>query len=218
MQEKWFFKVQEKNGEYHISAKGETYPSYEWFFKVRDYYDTYVDKNSLLPRLSIRDVEEGKYRLYDKITFDQKNHLAKSLRGKSKEVAKMKEYKVEGCMHDILSIIYFARNVDFERFDAGAQFPIKIFMDQEVWPLNVKYHGKSAEKKIKGKGKFRTIQFSPEVIVGDVFKEGSQMSVWVSDDQNRIPLLIESPVSVGSVKVVLKEYSGLRYDLQAKVK
>jgi hypothetical protein len=43
------------------------------------------------------------------------------------------------------------------------------------------------------------------------------MTVWVGDDENRIPVMIESPVSVGSVKVVLKSYKGLKYDFTAKV-
>ncbi|MCY7327202.1 MAG: DUF3108 domain-containing protein, partial [Saprospiraceae bacterium] len=63
---------------------------------------------------------------------------------------------------------------------------------------------------------YNTLKFQPDVIAGNVFKEGEGMSVWVSDDQNRIPLLIESPVSVGSVKMVLKEYWGLKYDFTAK--
>ncbi len=91
-------------------------------------------------------------------------------------------------------------------------------MDKETWPLKVRYKGREVGKKIKGQGKFRTHKFNPEVIVGNVFKEDSQMSVWVTDDQNKIPLLIESPVSVGSVKVVLKSYKGLKYDFNAKIK
>ena len=67
-------------------------------------------------------------------------------------------------------------------------------------------------------GRYKTLKFQPEVIAGNVFNEGSKMSVWVSDDQNRIPVLIESPVSVGSVKMVLKKYWGLKYDFEAKVK
>ena len=65
---------------------------------------------------------------------------------------------------------------------------------------------------------FKTIKFTPEVIAGQVFDEDTEMNVWVTDDQNRIPLLIESPVAVGSVKAVLKNYKGLRYDMTAKVK
>ncbi len=211
------FKVEDLGDRYHLSAHGRTYKSYEWFFTVRDYYDTYIDKETLLPYISIRNVREGGYRLYDAVTFDPNRNVAISNRGKSREVAKPTEYSVDNCMHDILSIMYYTRNIDFNHLNEGAQLPIKIFMDKETWPLKVKYKGKEEGKKIKGKGKFRTHKFSPEVIVGEVFKEDSQMSVWVSDDQNKIPLLIESPVSVGSVKVVLKSYKGLKYDFDAQI-
>ena len=211
------FRVREKEDQYHLSAHGSTYKSYEWFYKVRDKYDTYVDKNTLLPVISIRDVHEGKYRLYDKVTFDQARAKAYSMRGKSKETAEMAEYSIENCMHDVLSIIYYTRNIEFGAYQSGEKIPVKIFMDKEVWPLRVEYQGKEENVKVKGLGRFNTIRFSPEVISGYVFGEGgAAMNVWVSDDKNKIPLIIESPVSVGSVKAVLKEYNGLRYDLAAE--
>jgi len=89
-------------------------------------------------------------------------------------------------------------------------------MDKEVWPLKVRYKGEEADKKIKGLGRFDTMIFSPEVILGEVFTEQSKMNVWVTNDFNRVPLLIESPVSVGSVKAVLKSYEGLKYHMTAK--
>lgn len=211
------FKVADEGDRYHLSAHGRTYKSYEWFFKVRDYYDTFVDKETLLPKHSIRNVQEGGYNLYDEVTYHQDKNLAKSLRGRSKESAELSEYRVDRCMHDILSIIYFTRNLDFEAMKKGSKIPVKIFMDQEVWPLSVEYKGKEENKKIKNNGRFKTIRFSPEVISGQVFNEGTEMNVWASDDENRIPLLIESPVSVGSVKAVLKSYKGLKYDLTSKV-
>lgn len=212
------FKVRDVGNQFHISAVGTTYSSYEWFFKVRDTYEVYVDKYSLLPSLSIRDVHEGKFTLYDKITYDQKNQTTYSVRGSSKDnIKERNSYRVNSCMHDILSVIYFARNVRYNNLNAGDQIPIEIFMDKEVWPLKVTYQGKESEKKIKGNGRFNTILFSPETIAGQVFEEGTKMNVWVSDDQNRLPLLIESPVSVGSVKAVLKEYKGLRYPLSGLV-
>ena len=211
------FRVREKDDQYHLSAYGSTYKSYEWFYKVRDKYDTYVDKNTLLPVISIRDVQEGKYRLYDKVTFDQGGAKAYSLRGKSKETAELVEYKIDNCMHDILSIIYYTRNIEFEDHQPGTKIPVKIFMDKEVWPLKVEYRGKEENVKVKGLGRFNTIKFSPEVISGYVFGEDSDpMNVWASDDKNKIPLIIESPVSVGSVKAILKEYNGLRYDLSSE--
>lgn len=211
------FEVKDLGKQYHLSVVGKTYPSYEWFYKVEDKYDTFIDKETLLPSVSIRDIHEGNYTLYDKITFDKNRNVAQSMRGRSKEKAKLTEYQVESCMHDILSIIYFTRNLDFNNMEEGAQIPIKIFMDEETWPLAVRYKGKDDKKRIRGMGKFRAIEFSPELISGQYFEEGDEMRVWVSDDKNRLPLLIESPVSVGSVKAVLKEYEGLRYELEAKL-
>lgn len=211
------FRVKDLGDQYHLSAYGRTYRSYEWFFKVRDYYDTYIDKETLLPKVAVRDVQEGKYTLYDKVTFDKSRNKAISLRGKSKDRAKVTEYPIDACMHDILSIIYYTRNLDFNTISEGSEIPIKIFMDKETWPLKVRYKGKE-EKRVRNRGKFNTFKFSPEVIVGNVFNEDTQMTVWASDDANKIPVLIESPVSVGSVKVVLKSYKGLKHDFKAKVK
>ena len=212
------FRVNEVEEQFHYSVKGSTYSSYEWFFKVRDYYDTYVEKGSLLPALSIRDVKEGGYTLYDKVSFDQKKNTAFSTRGRAKDnIKENKEYKVDPCMHDILSLIYYTRNLDFGKMYSGQKVPVKIFIDKEVWPLNMTYRGKVAEKSIKGLGKFNTIEFSPQVIEGEYFKEGTEMKIWATDDKNRVPLMIESPVAVGSVKVVLKSWKGLRNGMDARI-
>lgn len=212
------FRVDEFDNQFHYSVKGSTYSSYEWFFKVRDYYDTYVDKTSLLPKVSIRDVREGGYTLYDKVDFDQKRNTAFSTRGRSKDnIKERKEFNVDPCMHDILSLIYFTRNLKFDQMKKGDKVPVKIFIDKEVWPLNMTFKGKTAGKHIKGLGKYNALEFSPEVIEGIYFKEGTEMTIWASDDQNKVPLLIESPVAVGSIKAVLKSYKGLRSDFSSKV-
>lgn len=209
------FRVKDLGNQYYISALGRTYKSYDPFFKVRDKYECYIDKETLLPTVAIRTVEEGKYRLYDKVTFDRKNDKAKSLRGKSKEVAKVTEYPITDCIHDLLSIVYFARNIDFDNMNPGEKIPVNLFMDKETWPLSVTYRGKQEKTRIKGNGKFKTLHFSPQVIAGEYFKEGTEMNIFVSDDQNRLPLIIESPLSVGSVKAVLKKYKGLKYEMEA---
>ncbi len=212
------FRVRDLGDEYHLSARGRTYPSYEWFFKVQDNYDSYVDKATLLPTMHIKDIKEGGYSRYDRTVFKQQAGQAISLRGKEKASAEEKVIPLDGCMHDILSIVYYCRNIDFNELRPGQQFPIQVFMDREVYPLKVNYLGREDNVKVKGVGRFDTHAFSPQLIAGEVFKEGDEMTVWVSNDRNRIPLLIESPVSVGSVKAVLKSYQGLKYDFTAQVK
>jgi len=207
------FTVEDSGGLMKLKAVGTTYKSYEWFFEVDDIYESYVDPNTLLPTKSVRDIKEGNFTLYDKVEFDRKNQRALSVRGRNKSEAVDKDpIKIESCVHDILSVIYFARNLDYQNMNVNETFPISIFLDNEVYPLEVKYKGTDMNKKVKGIGRFETYVFSPATIAGEVFKEGDKMKVWVSKDQNRLPLLIESPLAVGSVKAVLMDYSGLRYE------
>ncbi|MFQ5448109.1 MAG: DUF3108 domain-containing protein [Saprospiraceae bacterium] len=211
------FRVLDDDDQYHFQVIGKTHDSYDWFFKVRDYFDTWVQKDDLLPLMSIRQLQEGKYTLYDYTTFDQFRRTCYSERGRSKETIKEhNHFDVDGCMHDMLSILYFARNIDFAGYAEDESFPIKIFVDKATWPLEVRYKGAETGKKIKGLGRFNTLRFSPQVIEGDVFPKGAELNVWVSDDANRLPLVIESPLSVGSAKAILSRYAGLRHPLVAK--
>ena len=211
------FSVEDLGNQWHLKAVGKTYGSYDWFFKVRDYYDTYLDKNSMLPVVSVRDVAEGKYKLYDKVVFDQTNHKAVSYRGNYSSDVKQQDFKTTTCMHDLVSMIYYCRNIDYSSMKTDESFSLRFFLDREESPIDLKYKGKIPNVSLRDMGKYNTIKFSPQVINGRVFKDGSQVNVWASDDQNKIPLMIESPLSVGSVKVVLKSYKGLRHPFQAKL-
>jgi hypothetical protein len=209
------FRVKEYNDHYHLSATGRTYPSYEWFFKVRDYFESKVDKETLLPFSSVRDVNEGNYTRYDKINFDQTNQQAIYYWGKSKDsTLEAGISELDGCIHDIVSIFYSLRNVGIEEFNDGDEFPVEVFLDKESWPLNVRIESKSKDKRIKGYGKINTTQLVPELVAGTVFKKGAEMNVFVSNDANRVPLMIESPVSVGSVKAIIQNWYGLKEPLQ----
>ncbi|MFZ4545595.1 MAG: DUF3108 domain-containing protein, partial [Saprospiraceae bacterium] len=189
-------KVEDLGNQFHLKAVGSTYRSYDWFYTVRDYYDSYLDKSSLLPVVSVRDISEGKYKLYDKVVLDQTKRQATSYRGSHEHNTKRSDFKLSDCMHDIFSILYYCRNIDFNTFSKGATFPIKVMLDEKEYPLSVKYQGKQSKKHVKDMGHYKTIQFSPQLIDGRVFKEGSELNLWVSDDANKIPLLIESPLSV----------------------
>ncbi len=211
------FKVNDLGQTYVIKADGNTYNSYEWFFKLDDHYSTTLDKNSMLPTVFERDVNEGKVRFYEKIVFDQTNRTATTYHGDNSINTKKYIKSLDGCMHDMMSILYYTRNLDFDAYKANENIGVKIFLDREIWPLNVQYKGRNSNLKLHGQsGQYNSIKFKTQVVAGNVFKENTSMSVYVSDDSNRIPLLIESPVSVGSIKAVLKNYKGLKYDFEAK--
>ncbi len=213
------FKVGETpDGQLHLSATGHTYKTYNMFVKVKDRFESYVDKQTMLPDVSIKNINEGKYRLYDKVEFSQKENRAVEFRGKNKETAISSTHDIDGCIHDVLSVIYYSRNIDFDGIDSGIEFPVQVFVDKKAYPLSMKYNGKVPNKKIKGQGRYNTIHLSPGTIAGEVFNEGTKMDIWVSDDNNRVPLLIKVPVSIGSIRAVLKKHKGLRYDLRSKLK
>lgn len=211
------FQVNDLKEQYHIMVRGQTYPSYEWFYKVDDKYESYLSKSTLLPEIHIKDVHQGGYRRFDRTVFDQVDHTAVSSRGVTRDELKDMYMDLEECMHDLISIVYYARNLNPNAMDTGQEIPIKIMMDQEIHPLSLKYLGRDERKKVKGVGHFDTHIFSPQLIAGEVFKEGDEMKIYVSNDENKLPVLIESPVTVGSVKAVLKTYKGLRYPMTAEV-
>lgn len=210
------FSVHESRENFELKAVGKTYKSYESIFKVNDYFYSKVDKKTLLPKNFVRIVEEGNYRLYDSISFDQKRNIAVSYHGKTKSDIKPQVHRLNNCMQDLMSNIYFMRNLDMANMKKGDQIGTHMFFDKAVYPIQIGYGGKES-KDIKGLGDFRTLKLMPNVVEGNVFKKGDQISIWVSDDKNRIPLMIESPISVGSVKAVLKSHSGLKYNIDSKI-
>lgn len=207
------FDVKETEDDYEVYVTGKTYPSYNSFFEVNDRFYSRMDKQTLLPSDFLRDIQEGKYIKYDSISFDQNNYNATTYHGKTKESAAIEDWNLGECMQDMVSILYYVRNLDFSDKKKGHKFPVKVFFDKEVFPLDVEYKGVKKKKKIKDLGKFDTYEFSPEVVAGEVFDEDTRMTIWVSKDENKIPLQIESPVSIGSVKAVLKSYEGLKHPL-----
>ncbi|HMT11192.1 MAG TPA: DUF3108 domain-containing protein, partial [Ignavibacteria bacterium] len=105
------------------------------------------------------------------------------------------------------------RNIDVSKYDPGEMIPTKILFDETIYPIKVRYDGKFDNFSVKNLGTFNTIKVIPDLVTGNVFKEGNLMKIWVTNDSNKLPVLIESPLAVGSAKAVLKSYKGLRHDL-----
>ncbi len=204
------FEVKLEGDEFHYLCYGYTFPKYDKIFKVRDYYESRTDTTTLLPNHFKREVEEGKYVRFDSIAFNQSNYTIKEYFGGSRSSAKEHNFTLNHCAHDMLSIIYSLRTFDVTALDSGDKMPMDVFFDKELFTLDLKYSGLE-RKKIKNLGKYDVRIFSPTLITGNVFTEEAVMNIYISDDKNKIPLLIESPVSVGAVKAVLSGYEGLKY-------
>jgi len=191
---------------YHITGTGKTQKSYEWFYKVNDVYESFIDEKTLLPHRFIRNVNEGGFRIYNNVTFNQNIGQAISTKG---------VYPVPKCIQDVLSAIYFARNIDYSKYQPGSKIPFKMFLDDQVYDLYIRYVGK--EDIETRYGKFHAIKITPMLIEGTIFKGGEKMAVWVSDDANHIPLRVDSPILIGSIKVDLTGFENLRNELTSLI-
>jgi len=192
---------------YHVTGVGKTAKSYELFFKVNDRYETFIDKETMLPMKFIRDVSEGNIKIKNNITFNQT---------KNKALSDTTTFKIPKCTQDMLSAIYFARNIDFDKYGPGDRIQFNLFLDNKVYSLYIKYLGK---EKIKTKmGEYNAIKISPQVITGSIFKDDDKLTVWVSDDANHLPLRVSTPILVGSIKVDLVGYDNLRNPFASMLK
>jgi len=191
---------------YHIIGSGRTYDSYDWIFKVRDKYETYIDQDKLHPLRFKRNVQEGKVKFTNDVKFahDQK-----------KAYSNNKSFAIKDCTQDVLSTIYFARNIDYDKYKVGDKISFSLFLDDELHNLYIKYMGKTTVK--TRYGTFKAIKIVPLLVEGTIFKGGEKMAVYVSDDKNHIPLRIETPILVGNIKVDLMSFKNLKYPLSSKI-
>jgi len=209
------FSVREDSNFWYLTAIGKTYTSYEWFFKVYDEFNAVVDKRTLLPLRFERHVQEGDYRIDEIVVFDYQTNTAHNTVRKN-GVENKGSYPLTGCVSDVLSILYRLRNQDIATLRRKGVLPIKVFLEDGVYDVRVFYRGMEVKNSYY-QGRFRTHKITPQLIAGNLFNEGDEMYVWVSDDANRIPIVIESPIKVGSVKAYLIDYKNLRHPLYSKL-
>ena len=189
----------------HIVGKGWSKGALSWFFKVEDRYETYMDEDAILPWKFIRHVREGGYELDREIHFNQYSDKAFVFQNDKKE------YQVAPNTQDLLSAFYYARTLDLQNAKVGQEFVINTFFDREMYPLKIKFLGKEI---IKTKlGRFSCLKFRPLVEQGRVFKEEEDMTIWISNDANKVPIRVTSDLLVGSINMDLVEYKNLIHPL-----
>jgi hypothetical protein len=184
---------------YHIVGSGKTKGAFDWFFKVRDRYETFLDVEGVFPWVFKRDVNEGGYIIKQNYKFSQAANKVDNGEGKY--------FETPHGVQDMLSAFYYARAIDYSKAKAGEVFTIWSFVDDEIWPLRIRFLGR---EKIKAGGDhYRALKFCPVVQEGRLFENEEDVAVWISDDDNKIPLLAQGKVLIGSVKMELTKAQGL---------
>jgi hypothetical protein len=196
---------------YHVVGHGETTGVASWFFKVDDTYESYFDKNDGKPYRFVRKISEGGYTKDIEINFDYKQSKAELNDKKNK---KKLNFTLQDSIQDLISAFYFLRNnYRTEDLEVGKAITLKMLYDDDgVFNFKLKYLGKEV---ISTKyGKVECLKFRPLVQSGRVFKEQESLSLWVSNDENRIPIRIKADLAVGAIKADIDGYNGLKHQFK----
>lgn len=196
---------------YKIDVFGETLGVFK-LFKVNDNWGSYLDTAKIIPYQAYRHIEEGSYRKHERIIFDHqaKNAHVKLYDRENKEVVDTKDYKVPANVQDIVSGFYLLRTMDLQNLKKGDMVTITGFFDKEIYNLKLLYAGKeSLDTKL---GKKDTFVFSPIMPKNKLFRGEKPITVWVTDDQNKIPVRVKAKLFVGSLDMEITETKGLRND------
>lgn len=196
------------NGQPVFNAVGRGYSigSMDFFYRVRDRFESWFDASNFRSYKFMRRTSEGGYVANDDVVFNYDKGLA---------ISRKEEKKIGENVQDLVSSFYFARTLDISGVMVGGSFPIDFYLDDSLYTSVIIYEGKEIiETRL---GKFHTMKFKPMVVEGEVFDHPYPMFLWVTDDKNRIPILIKSEVIFGSIKGELYKFKNLKYPLDAKI-
>lgn len=191
---------------YSFYAHGRSNKGWDLFYKVRDYYQSYVDTATLLPVYASRNILEGNYQSSEFIIFKRDDNIV---------ISNGQKYHVPNKIFDLLSAFYYARCLDAETIKFNKEIPFNTFFEKELFPVGVTITGRSViETKL---GKFKCLIVRPKLIEGRIFKDQSDMTIYVSDDKNNIPIRIQTAIFIGYIKADLIYYDNLKYPLTSKI-
>lgn len=184
---------------YHVVGTGTSLGAFDWFFRVRDRFETYFDQEGLFPYRFLRDCDEGGYIIQQDYQFQPEKSVVATEKGDTLLTPMF--------VQDMISAFYFARTLDFSKAKKGDIFEVPTIVDGEIFQLKIKYVGK--EDIDLRAGEFRCMKFVPVVQEGRIFKNEEDLNVWITDDENKIPILVKSKILVGSIKMEVTEWKGL---------
>ncbi|NVJ86367.1 MAG: DUF3108 domain-containing protein [Algoriphagus sp.] len=201
----------ENKPHYKIDVYGKTKGAATIFGRVNDNWGTIWDVNSKLPSVSYRHIEEGKYRKHEKVFFDQQKEKARMqlFDKENKTLKEENEYLLPGKVQDIVSGFYYLRTLDLRNLKVGDTVNILGFFDKEIYNIKLIYEGQ--ERIDTEIGEKDTYIFSPQIPKNKLFRGDFPVTVWVTQDQNKIPVKIKANLFLGSLNLELKSASGLRY-------
>lgn len=192
---------------FKVNVYGRTTGAFDLVTRVRDTWRSYIDTGAILPQRFYRNIQEGNYRKEENVTFNHSSNTAKSEEKVEKEL-----FKVPDNVHDVVSGYFFLRTIDFNKLSVGQMIEVPAFFDDQIYHMKVRYQGKSV---LKTKfGKINVIKLNPVMPPNGFFKDEDSIRIWVSDDNNKVPMKVEVDLVIGSLDMDIRRYDGLKQDFR----
>lgn len=203
-----------------LESVGNTRSGYDFIYHVSDTFQTVTNASSLMPIAFYQRNYEGKRIIendwlyhYDSLRITGHSRIGSTKKTHESTI----NAKWNADSYDVLSMVYIARNLNYDTCHVGSKIPINLLINARKSNVFIRFLGRETIKLRSGR-KFRCIKFSPKLSSGTIFKDGEDMVVWITDDRNRMPVAVEAKVVVGSVKAQMSSVTGLRWPLDAEVK
>lgn len=191
----------------HVVGTGVSKGSFDFFFKVRDRYESYIDEDAIIPWFFGRRVDEGGYKMAQDYSF---NHYKKTCTANGKSLSIWENTQ------DMISGFFYARTLDLGAAKPNQIFSVPTIVDGEMYNLQIKFKGRDIVK--TAFGKIKCLKFVPVVQKGRIFKHEEDLLVWITDDKNHIPVRAKADILFGSLKLDLIGYSGIMQPLSVYTK
>lgn len=205
---------------FHCMVYGRTTRLYDLFFPVRENFQSWFTYDGLKPLRFTRDTHEGKYVAKNTYVYRRDglsdDHIMAEVYTSS-DGDRSVELPLNACTFDLPALFYFARNMDFASVEPDRKYPMTFAIDDDVYNVYFILRGPETIK-VRGVGTVKTIKFSVKLISGNVFTGEEDLSVWITDDGNRIPVLFEAPILVGVASGRITDWSGLKHPFSSLVR
>lgn len=202
---------------YLFSANAATLKGFDWFFKVRDSFQSLVAADKFAPIWFEQNTSEGGWDVHQTYSFHPSCRQIFH-KGKIGSRAPVNDtITVPACTFDVLSAIYYCRTIAYEKYKVNDKVTVNTLIDGKLYPIQFKFLGKETIPGLHRKEKYSCYKIEATAIESTNFKEGQKIFVWITDDNNHLPILIEAKVVVGSVKGYLDSYEGLRHPVKSRV-
>jgi hypothetical protein len=175
---------------YHVVSRARSNGVFDTIYRVRDIVESWMDVDYLFSRRFRKALREGNYRADQDIEMDQENRLARYQDGRVFEF-------VHGAM-DVLSAFYYVRTLDLK---VGQDLMLDSHADRKNYPLKVIVRGR--ERVSTPAGRFDCLVVEPMLRTPGLFKHEGKLTIWLTDDDRRMPVLMKSKIPVGSISVTM---------------